>query len=114
MKIIEVKTIDQLKELYDSSAMTWEGLAEECFEEALECCCADGKDGIGYLTSGEVMNKLCHLTGTNSYANNINIFSIKNFKGLAMSVGARWMDDVICNNAYRENMSIKKLFKNCR
>lgn len=100
MEIINVETKDQLKELYDSSAMTWEGLRSDDFEIALQEC---GQAGAkGFLTKGKVMNKLCKLTGDNAYPDDLNIFSIKNFKGLAMSVGARWMDDIVDSNSYRE------------
>jgi hypothetical protein len=100
MEIITVKTKDQLKELYDSSAMTWEGLREEDYEIALQEC---GQAGAkGYVTKGSVMNKLCKLTGDNAYPDDLNIFSIKDFQGLAIQYGARWIDDVIDNNARRE------------
>ena len=100
MKIITVETKEQLKELYDSSAMTWEGLRSEDFEVALEMC---GKeDADGYITKGSVMNKLCKLTGDNAYPDDLNIFSIAKFKGLAIQYGARWMDDIIDNNARRQ------------
>lgn len=100
MEIITVETKEQLKELYDSSAMTWEGLREEDFEVALEMC---GKeDADGYITKGSVMNKLCKLTGDNAYPDDLNIFSIAKFKGLAIQYGARWMDDIIDNNARRQ------------
>ena len=100
-RIINVTTLEQLKELYDCSAMTWEGLREEDFELALnECGDANAK---GYLTTGKVMNELCNLTGDNAYPDDLHIFSIDNFKGLAISYGARWMDDIIDNNAYSED-----------
>ena len=99
-EIINVIKKEQLKELYNCSAMTWEGLAEESFEEALEMC--GQEDAKGYVTKGKVMNEICHLSGGNAYPNDLNIFSIDKFKGLAMMVGARWMDDIIDNNAWRE------------
>ncbi len=100
MEIINVETIEQLKELYDSSAMTWEGLREDNFSIALEV--AGQADANGYITKGKVMNELCHLTGDNAYPDDLNIFSIKDFKGLAIQFGARWIDDVIDNNARRQ------------
>jgi hypothetical protein len=103
MKLITVTTKEQLKKLYDEWAMTWEGLRSEDFEVALEHCCKDGKDGTGYLTTGKVMNELCHLTGKNAYKDDINIFSIPNFEGLAIQFGARWMTDIIDNNARFQN-----------
>ena len=100
MEIITVETKEQLKELYDSSAMTWEGLREEDFGVALEMCGAEGAKG--YITKGSAMNKICKLTGDNAYPDDLNIFSIKDFKGLAIQYGARWIDDVIDNNARRQ------------
>lgn len=103
MKLIEVTTKEQLKDLSDAWAMTWEGLVEESFEEALEACSKAGKDGIGYVTTGKTMNEICKLTGKNAYPNDLTIFSIKDFKGLAFQFGARWMYDIIANNGAREN-----------
>ena len=100
MEIIKVETKEQLKALNDCSAMTWEGLIEEDFGAALDMCGAEGAKG--YVTTGKVMNEICHLTGNNAYPDDLTIFSIDKFKGLAIMVGARWMDDVISNNADRE------------
>lgn len=100
MEIIKVETKEQLKELYNCSAMTWEGLIEEDFETALNMCGAEGAKG--YVTTGAVMNKLCKLTGSNAYPADLTIFSIDKFKGLAIMYGARWMDDIIANNADRQ------------
>lgn len=100
MEIINVETKEQLEGLYQSSAMTWEGLRTEDFEVALNEC---GQEGAkGFLTKGKVMNELCGLTGDNAYPDDLNIFSIMKFKGLAMYFGARWMDDIIDNNARRQ------------
>ena len=99
-EIINVTTIEQLKDLYDNSAMTWEGLREEDFGIALDETGAD--DANGYVTKGKVMNELCHLTGDNAYPDDLNIYSVYPFKGLAIMYGARWIDDVVDNNARRE------------
>ena len=100
MEIIKVETKEQLKALNDCSAMTWEGLIEEDFGAALDMCGAEGAKG--YVTTGKVMNEICHLTGNNAYPDDLNIFSIDKYKGLAIMFGARWLDDVISNNADRE------------
>lgn len=99
-EIIKVETKEQLKELYDCSAMTWEGLREEDFGVALNMCGAKGAKG--YVITGAAMNKLCKLTGSNAYPDDLTIFSIDKFKGLAITVGARWITDIIDNNASRE------------
>ena len=100
MEIIKVETKEQLKDLNDCSAMTWEGLIEEDFGTALDMCGAEGAKG--YVTTGKVMNEICHLTGDNAYPDNLNIFSIDKYKGLAIMFGARWLDDIVSNNADRE------------
>ena len=101
MEIIKVETKEQLKALNDCSAMTWEGLIEEDFSAALDMCGAEGAKG--YVTTGKVMNEICHLTGNNAYPDDLTIFSIDKFRGLAIMFGARWMDDIISNNADRED-----------
>ena len=99
-KITIVETPEQLKDLYDKWAMTWEGLVETDFETAMDIC---GDKGVkGYLVKGKVMNDICHLKGSNAYPDDLNIFAIYPFKGLAMMYGARWMYDIIDNNARRE------------
>ena len=100
MEIIKVETKEQLKALNDCSAMTWEGLIEEDFGAALDMCGAEGAKG--YVTTGKIMNEICHLTGNNAYPDDLTIFSIDKFKGLAIMVGARWMDDILSSNADRE------------
>ena len=102
MNLINVETKELLKELTMAWAMTWEGLSEDSFEEAMDYCCKDGKDGTGYLIKGKVMNSICGLTGSNAYPDDLNIFAIKNFKGLAMNYGARWLWDIVHNNGERE------------
>lgn len=99
--ITEIKELSELKKLYDNSAMTWEGLNPDDFEIALKTC---GKDGAnGYIIKGKTMNELCSLTGLNAYPDDLNIFAIYPYQGLAMMYGARWMDDIIDNNADRED-----------
>lgn len=100
MEIIKVETKEQLKALNDCSAMTWEGLIKEDFGAALDMCGAEGAKG--YVTTGKVMNEICHLTGHNAYPDDLTIFSIDKYKGLAIMFGARWMDDILSSNADRE------------
>ena len=101
MEIIKVETKEQLKALNDCSAMTWEGLRKEDFGAALDMCGAEGAKG--YVTTGKVMNEICHLTGHNAYPDDLTIFSIDKYKGLAIMFGARWMDDILSSNADRED-----------
>lgn len=99
-EIITVENRDQLEDLYIKWAMTWEGLREKDFQIALRE--KGTEESKGYLIKGKVMNKICHLTGSNAYPDDLNIFAIYPFTGLAITVGARWMYDIIDNNARRE------------
>ena len=100
-EVITVTTADQLKQLYDDWAMTWEGLAEKDFQEAIKL--VGGEGAKGYLVTGKVMNNICNLTGDNAYPDDLPIFAVTPFKGLAIQFGARWMTDIIDNNAERED-----------
>ena len=100
-KIKVVKTKEELKYLYDRSAMTWEGLREEDFELAINECGVE--DTTGYIIKGETMNEICRLTGSNAYPDDLDIFALDKYHGLAMYYGARWMDDIIDNNGRREH-----------
>lgn len=97
----QITSKEELNFLYSRSAMTWEGLNKDDFEIAIKEC--GGQDAKGYLVKGNIMNEICHLSGNNAYPKDLNIFAIYPFKGLAFQYGARWMDDVIDNNARREN-----------
>lgn len=97
----EIKTKEELHYLYSCSAMTWEGLKESDFQIALDTVGVDGAEG--YILKGKTMNEICNLTGTNAYPDDLNIFSVDKYKGLALRYRARWMDDIIDNNARREH-----------
>ena len=102
MEIKKITTLNDLKELYDCSALTWEGLREEDWEVACAQYSLKGRDGVVYVMDGDTMNRLCNLKGNNAYPSNLNIVSIKDYNCLAINVGGRWMDDIIDNNARRQ------------
>lgn len=111
-KKINVETKEMLDELYSSSALTIEGLAEESVVDYLddieEKCGL--KNRIAYITKGKTMNEVYGLTGTNAYLNELIIVSIKlsdivNVSPLIVHrflIGARWFDDIVDNNLMRE------------
>ena len=101
-EIIKVTTAEQFNFLYDNWAMTWEGLVEEDFQKALDIAGAD--DAKGYVITGKTMNEYYQLTGTNKYPDDLTIFAIYPFKGLAMMYGARWFTDIVDNNERREEV----------
>lgn len=114
MNIIRAKESD-LKELYDDSAFTIEGLCadddnlgqlKQWFEQ--HNCRMINEDF--YVISGKLMNSAYHLTGSNAYKDELTIVSVKlsdlsNANAIVMprfEIGGRWFDDVVDNNASRQ------------
>ncbi len=109
---------NKIKELANKSAFTWEGmdLSDENLGEIARIFCneklvKDGKESIdAYTWSGAVMNALYGLTGDNAYADDLPFLSFDNdsFDGdgslsvFKMTVGARWLDDIVRNNELNE------------
>ena len=116
MKVIEA-TKGDLGMLYGSSALTWEGMATD--EENLGAIDAWFRavgaeprvDYAGYAVSGSLMNEVYGLTGDNRYPGDLTILAFPLHEcfaepmpliGYRFSVGARWFDDMVDNNARRE------------
>ena len=109
---------NRIKELANRSAFTWEGmdLSDGNLDEIARVFCDQklvkpGKEKIdAYTWSGAVMNALYGLTGENAYPDDLPFLSIDNdsFDGegnlnvFKMSIGARWLDDIVRNNALNE------------
>lgn len=116
MKTINVTSEEQLDELYNQSALTWEGLCADAqnlaaVEEWLKehnALIAD-TEVTAYIIAGELMNRVYSLTGNNAYPNDLTIVS---FVGInqnkiaipRLEVGGRWFDDIVDNNARRERV----------
>lgn len=111
-------TEKELKELYDDSALTWEGLdtSDENLEAVIEwirSCGTELKSETFYITSGKDMNAFCGgLTGNNAYPDDLSIVSImlSDIEDVGkiilrrFEVGGRWFDDVVDNNKRREGL----------
>ena len=118
---MEIKIIPadetKIRELENGSAFTWEGLSG--LENDKEAILDDFKkaDVLGdvetfefYTWKGELMNQIYQLTGSNAYPEDLTFVSIplnmfKNIEKLAilkLQFGARWLDDIVDNNAHRE------------
>jgi hypothetical protein len=114
MKIINVFTKEQLDELYNESALTWEGLStsEENLNAVMEWlkdhkATIEGVEPTFHITTGRLMNKYYGLTGDNAYHNDLNIVSVTDINPVPIAlarfeVGGRWFDDIVDNNARRE------------
>lgn len=111
MEKIYVNTKEQLKELENQSALTWEGLAVNDIDVGLTQWLTDHKVDLtnakANIITGEFMNKSYRLTGSNAYPRDLSIVAIT---GIDVStiimarfqVGGRWFDDIVSNNAMRQ------------
>ena len=106
--IENVTTKEQLDNLYNHSAFTIEGLAEESISDLMnwlkENTVFTTENPIVYVTKGKVMNTEYSLVGNKAYAEDLTIVSIIDIDLLRIalkrfSVGGRWFDDVVDNNA---------------
>lgn len=121
---IEVKSKEQLDELYNCSALTFLGLLAD--EESIKGLVnwlkkySEISNPLPiYIISGKTMNINYKLTGTNKYKDDLSIISIKNddIKNLSAIViprfelGGRWFDDIVNNNASREKLKLQEKIK---
>ena len=106
--IENVTTKEQLDNLYNHSAFTMEGLAEESIIDMIkwleENTVFTTENPIVYITKGKVMNTEYALVGNKAYADDLTIVSIFEIDLLKIaikrfSIGARWFDDIVDNNA---------------
>lgn len=106
--IENVTTRNQLDKLYNNSAFTIEGLAENSIPDMIEWLEDNTEftteNPIVYVTKGKVMNTEYALVGNKAYADDLTIVSVIDINQLRIalkrfSVGGRWFDDVVDNNA---------------
>lgn len=113
MKTIYVSTKTELDALYNSSALTWEGLLSD--EKNLNAVkdwlkehgAIEEIEPTFHIISGKLMNDTYGLTGSNSYAEDLTLVSVTDINPTKIiiarfSVGGRWFDDIVNNNATRE------------
>ena len=106
-KVVEAKNKKDLDRLYNSSALTIEGLdPDSVYDFADDVISHGGTVDEIVMTSGKLMNKVYGLTGDNAYPDRLDIVSIMgNTVPMTMrrfDFGGRWFDDIVDNNARRE------------
>lgn len=116
-EIIKVTTAEQLNALYDASALTIEGLAEESIENFLDAVhdAASLKKRRVFVTKGATMNKFYRLHGRNAYPEDLTIVSImlvdmEHYEPIVTARfewGGRWFDDIVDNNASHEKHGVR-------
>ena len=114
MNIINVTTKKQLNKLYNQSALTWEGLSSD--EENLNAvkdwlkehkAILHNDEPTFHIITGAFMNEQYGLSGDNAYAEDLTLVSVTDINQMAIviprfEVGGRWFDDIVDNNARRE------------
>ena len=112
MQTSYVFTKEQLDELYNQSALTFEGVVADeenltAIKEWLEEYSAVNEDPHFHIISGAIMNKTYDLKGRNAYPDDLTIVSVTNINNMKIAlarfgVGGRWFDDIVDNNKRRE------------
>lgn len=113
-KIPEGRVAEMLNEFCQNSMFTFEGIDIEGkngkdfkmkFEAIARRTGFKEKEMIGYVFKGKHMNEIYRLTGDNAYPDDLTFVSIPNYYNpfVKLEVGARWFDDIVANNAIREN-----------
>ena len=114
MKIIHVTTKKELDALYNQSALTWEGLSsDEANLDAVKDwlnehrAIIEGTEPTFHMITGELMNTQYELSGTNAYDDDLTLIAVTDINQMAIvlprfEVGGRWFDDIVDNNARRE------------
>ena len=112
MEIIKYNTKEIADKLYNNSALTLEGLAEESIPDLLNWIkqFTEIKNETVYVIKGKDMDSIYGLTGDNAYPDDCTIVSVMlndlenplAVTGARFQIGARWYDDIVDNNARRE------------
>lgn len=112
VQVPENKEDEMLQMFCDNSMFTFEGLdieprkkvskeLEKFFKEAG----FEGKNFIAYWFKGSVMNRCYGLTGDNAYPDDLTFVVVPEYYNpiVKLQMGARWFDDIVANNAIRQN-----------
>ena len=111
VKVPEGRVEEFLTMFTENSCFTFEGLdlsdkeSNKLMEKDFRAAGFTEKDFIVYVLKGATMNDYYGLTDSNAYNPELTIAVIPNFYNpiLKMAVGARWFDDIVSNNAIRQN-----------
>lgn len=116
IETIHIFSAEDLKSLYDDSALTMTGLALDSIPDFVGW--VEGYTKLlrrrVYVVSGKVMNTYCGNTGDNAYQDDLNLVAIKlsdiaDYTKIVLprfQVGGRWFDDIVDNNRRREEEKI--------
>lgn len=102
----DIDTVEMMLEtFFNKSALTFEGLTIDSIPDALEFFIEEKgqEEAFANIFSGAQFNEVFRLSDRNVYPEDLAIIVFENTGTvLAISVGARWLDDIVNNNAERE------------
>lgn len=110
-QVPEKREEEFLTNFFLHSAFTIEGIdistkeyrkeVEKCFREVGY----DKKNFEALWFKGSVMNRVYSLTEQNAYPDDLTFLVVPNFYNIKakLSMGARWFDDIVCNNKIKQN-----------
>ena len=116
IETIHIFSAEDLKALYDDSALTITGLKVDSIPDFVKWVESYTKllRRRAYVVSGKVMNVYCGLTGDNAYQDDLNLVAIKlsdiaDYSKIVFprfQIGGRWFDDIVDNNRRHEEEKI--------
>lgn len=110
VRVPENRVDEFLDKFFNTSAFTFEGLditdkaGNKKLEKALRENGYEKDEIITYWFTGKEMNEKYHLTDSNAYSDDLTFLVVPEFYNpmFKMLVGARWFDDIVASNAWRE------------
>lgn len=110
VRVPENRVGEYFSEFFNHSTLTFEGLditnkkSNKKLEKVLRDNGFPHDEMIFYHYTGKDMNEYYHLTGSNAYHDDLILVSIPNFYNpvVKMMINARWFDDIVQNNMYRQ------------
>jgi hypothetical protein len=110
IRVPENKVSEKLDEFFARSAFTFEGIditdkiGNKKLERAIREAGYEKEEIETWWFTGKDMNEKYHLTDDNAYSDDLVFLVIPDFYNpmFKLMVNARWFDDIVQSNAYRE------------
>ena len=110
VRVPKNKEVEMIGEFFAKSAFTIEGVKLESkglkeLEKLLRDTGYTEPHFVAYWFTGDVMNNMFGLTESNAYPEDLNFLVIPNYYNpiVKLQIGARWFDDIVCNNRIKQN-----------
>lgn len=110
-RVPENRIDEYLDKFFSTSTFTFEGLditdkkSNKQLERMIHDAGYKNDEIVCFWFTGKEMNEKYNLTDNNAYKDDITLVAIPDFYNpmFKLLVNARWFDDIVQNNAYRQN-----------